>query len=569
MDYSSFTNTSYQIYQLPSWNRSHDMAVISTLLVSLPLPLVLMLLVFAPLVVVKLKGSITTRKQPPLPPGPIPWPIIRNLPVIWQNKPVFRWILGLMKQLGTDIACIRLGHVHVITVTSPEIAREFLKKHDFVFASRPKTMAAEYATRGFLSSALVPWGDQWKKMRKVIASNVINPARLSWLLHKRTQEADNLVRFIYNQCINHENMHGGVINLRLAVRQYTGNVIRRMMFNTRYFGKGREDGGPGYEEEQHVESLFTVLMHLNSFILSDYVPWLRPLDLEGHEKTVSEAMRIVNGYHDPLVDERIKETQCSQNSSLQVFVPFNNPCLARVCKDFSPAWPKRICHSCVASASFLVLEIAAAVVPTTPALSAEEIKAQITDLMLATVDNPANAAEWAMAEMLNNPKILRKATDEIDSVVGKSRVVEETDIPKLIYIKCCAREAFRLHPIGPFNVPHVSNADTTVASYFIPKGSRVLISRRGLDPKVLEEPLEFKPERHLKDDWGSGRVELTENEVRFISFGTGRRGLIQGFTWEVPPNVTKIDLSESDTLLAKPLHALAKPRLSPALYTQL
>ncbi|PPE01047.1 hypothetical protein GOBAR_DD01898 [Gossypium barbadense] len=455
MDYSSFTNTSYQIYQLPSWNRSHDMAVISTLLVSLPLPLVLMLLVFAPLVVVKLKGSITTRKQPPLPPGPIPWPIIRNLPVIWQNKPVFRWILGLMKQLGTDIACIRLGHVHVITVTSPEIAREFLKKHDFVFASRPKTMAAEYATRGFLSSALVPWGDQWKKMRKVIASNVINPARLSWLLHKRTQEADNLVRFIYNQCINHENMHGGVINLRLAVRQYTGNVIRRMMFNTRYFGKGREDGGPGYEEEQHVESLFTVLMHLNSFILSDYVPWLRPLDLEGHEKTA----RVNRG----------------------------------------GTWVRSDDNAvCEADSRFYVGG--------------------------AAQYNPANAAEWAMAEMLNNPKILRKATDEIDSVVGKSRVVEETDIPKLIYIKCCAREAFRLHPIGPFNVPHVSNADTTVASYFIPKGSRVLISRRGLDPKVLEEPLEFKPERHLKDDWGSGRVELTENEVRFISFGTGRRG---------------------------------------------
>ncbi|TYI75020.1 hypothetical protein E1A91_D07G245500v1 [Gossypium mustelinum] len=69
-------------------------------------------------------------------------------------------------------------------------------------------------------------------------------------------------------------------------------------------------------------------------------------------------------YH-PYEMGRMEITQCSQNSSLQVFVPFNNPCLARVCKDFSPAWPKRICHSCVASASFLVLEIAAAVVPTT------------------------------------------------------------------------------------------------------------------------------------------------------------------------------------------------------------
>ena len=209
--------------------------------------------------------------------------------------------------------------------------------------------------------------------------------------------------------------------------------------------------------------------------------------------------------------------------------------------------------------------------------------------MVATIDNPANAAEWAMAEMLNKPEILQKACQEIDSVVGKDRLVQEADIPKLNYIKACAREAFRLHPMAPFNVPHVSKADANVAGYFIPKGSHVLVSRVGLgrNPKVWDEPLEFKPERHLKDG-RSDKVDLTEQELRFISFSTGRRGcpgvalgseltimlfarLIQGFTWNIPPNEAKIDLSESedDLILAKPLHALAKPRLPAAVYAQL
>ncbi|KAI3903126.1 hypothetical protein MKW92_030425 [Papaver armeniacum] len=207
---------------------------------------------------------------------------------------------------------------------------------------------------------------------------------------------------------------------------------------------------------------------------------------------------------------------------------------------------------------------------------------------MATVDNPANTVEWAMAEMINQPDILRKATDEIDVVVGKSRWVQESDIPKLNYVKACAREALRLHPLAPFNVPHVSISDTVVAGYFIPKGSHVLLSRRGLgrNPRIWHEPLKFYPERHLiSKDGGIADVDLTEKELRFISFSTGRRGcvggslgtaitimllarLIQGFDWSAPPGESVIDLSESanDLLLDKPLLAHGKPRLPIHIY---
>jgi hypothetical protein len=49
-----------------------------------------------------------------------------------------------MKELNVEIACLRLVGVHVIPVTSPEIALEFLKQCDSMFASRPLTMATEY-----------------------------------------------------------------------------------------------------------------------------------------------------------------------------------------------------------------------------------------------------------------------------------------------------------------------------------------------------------------------------------------------------------------------------------------
>ncbi|KAI3901076.1 hypothetical protein MKW92_007104 [Papaver armeniacum] len=486
----------------------------------------------------------------PLPPGPSPWPILGSIPELLRNKPRYKWILRLMEEMNTEIACIRL---------------EFLDKQDAVFASRPRTMATEYLSRGFLTAVVTPWGDQWKKMRRVVTSEMVSHARLKWLLEKRNEEADNLVFYLHNQCNKNSLSGGAVFNIRLLTRQFSGNVIRKMIFNRRYFGKGRKDGGPGIEEIEHVDSAFDVLYYVYAFNIQDYLPYLRWLDLDGHKKIVKRAMGVVDKYHNPIIEERIQQWS---NGTKENKVPED---LLDVLISLKDEHGK-------------------------PLLSTEEIKAQVGETIMATVDNPANTVEWAMAEMINQPDVLRKATDEIDVVVGKSRWVQESDIPKLNYVKACAREALRLHPLAPFNVPHVSISDTVVAGYFIPKGSHVLLSRRGLgrNPRIWHEPhypfstsaIKFYPERHLiSKDGGIADVDLTEKELRFISFSTGRRGcvggslgtgitimllarLIQGFDWSAPPGESVIDLSESanDLLLDKPLLAHAKPRLPIHIY---
>ncbi|KAJ1422937.1 Cytochrome P450 [Sesbania bispinosa] len=404
------------------------------------------------------------------------------------NKPAFRWILKLMNDLNTEIACIRLGNVHVIPVICPTIAREFLRKQDAIFASRPISMSTNAITSGYLTTALVPFGEQWKKMKKILVNDLFSPLRHQWLQHKRNEEAENLVKLV---------------------------------FNTRYFGKGRLDGGPGVEEVEHVDAAFTLLM-------------------------------VMKKYHDSIIEERIQQW---------------NDGLKTVEEDL------------------LDVLISLKGVNNKPLLTLKEIKAQIIELMIELVDNPSNAVEWALAEMINKPELLQRATEELDNVVGKERLVQESDIPKLNFVKACVREAFRLHPIVAFNVPHVSMTDTMVCNYLIPKGSHVLLSRSGLgrNPKVWTEPHKFKPERHLKSD-GSD-VVLTEPDLRFISFSTGRRScpgvmlgttmtvmllarLLQGFHWSAPPNISNINLAESksDMFLAEPLVGVAKPRLAAELY---
>jgi hypothetical protein len=68
-------------------------------------------------------------------------------------------------------------------------------------------------------------------------------------------------------------------------------------------------------------------------------------------------------------------------------------------------------------------------------------KYYMQDLILASVDNPANNVEWVLSEMLNQLEVLQKAVDEIYRVVRKERWVQESNIPKLNYIKANARKA--------------------------------------------------------------------------------------------------------------------------------
>ncbi|XP_022148957.1 isoleucine N-monooxygenase 2-like [Momordica charantia] len=489
-----------------------------------------------------------------LPPGPNPWPLVGCLPAMLATKsPKYKWIHAVMKQFDTEIACIRLGNTYVMPVTSPELAVEFLKRHDSVFASRSTiSNTVNVLSRGLLTTAFSPLGHQWKKMRRILASEIFCPSTLHQMLGHRTNEADTLLRYIFSlTTTNTVNKDGAVVNVRSVTQHYCGNIIRRMLFNKRYYGKGREDGGPSFEEEEHNQALLTILRHVNAFSISDFMPCLKPFDLDGHEKIMKRALKALWKYDEPIINERVQQWKDGKREGAEDILD-----ILISTKDGN-------------GKSLLTID---------------EIKAQITELQIATIDNPSNAVEWTMAELLNQPKILQKAIEELDRVVGRERLVQESDIPKLKYLTACARESFRLHPFSPFNIPHVSNADIVVAGYFIPKGSEVILSRSGLgrNPRIWEDPMRFDPERHLKDE--TVELGLSEPNLRFISFTRGRRGcvgsslgtnitmmllgrLLQGFSWSLPFGTTKIEFSEADELsLPKPLHLHAKPRLPHIMY---
>lgn len=76
--------------------------------------------------------------------------------------------------------------------------------------------------------------------------------------------------------------------------------------------------------------------------------------------------------------------------------------------------------------------------------------------------------------MTIGPKFQRKAQEEIDRVVGPSRLPTIADRDLLPYVEAIIKEVLRWHPVAPMGIPHSSTDDDICDGYFIPKGSMLL-----------------------------------------------------------------------------------------------
>jgi cytochrome P450 len=137
--------------------------------------------------------------------------------------------------------------------------------------------------------------------------------------------------------------------------------------------------------------------------------------------------------------------------------------------------------------------------------------------------------------MMLYPDVQAKAQEELDRVVGRDRLPDESDDAQLHYVKALSWEIFRWRSVAPMAAPHKSTADDEYRGMFIPKGSLLLPNvwsvlgrwlrtdsrshpincRLMLRNNYGPDPEEFRPERFLKK---GGIRDPTD-----VAFGFGRR----------------------------------------------
>ncbi|EGO54926.1 hypothetical protein NEUTE1DRAFT_149089 [Neurospora tetrasperma FGSC 2508] len=143
-------------------------------------------------------------------------------------------------------------------------------------------------------------------------------------------------------------------------------------------------------------------------------------------------------------------------------------------------------------------------------LSESEILDEIVTMPIGSATAPC-AVTATIYYLLQNPEVVTKAREELDRVIGTGPLKDE-HLSQLQYIEGITRETLRLSCAAPgFNIepiPRQNKADKSPillqgGKYQVAHDQKLIIVLAGVnrDPAVFEDPLAFKPERMMGDEF--------------------------------------------------------------------
>eukprot|EP00257_Ricinus_communis_P002117 XP_002512986.3 cytochrome P450 84A1 [Ricinus communis] len=465
---------------------------------------------------------LRSRRKLPYPPGPKGYPIFGNMNIV--DQLTHRGLARLAKQYG-GLFHLQMGGLHVVAVSTPEMAREVLQVQDGIFSNRPANVAITYLTYDRADMAFANYGPFWRQMRKICVMKLFSRRRAeSWASVR--EEVDSMVRIVMEKT-------GSQVNIGELVFALTRNITYRAAFGS--------VSDEGQDEFMKILQEFSKLF--GAFNVADFFPRMGWMHAQDFNKRLTRARQSLDGFIDKVIDEHMGK----KNSS-------------KITKDENEEETDMVDELMAFYSEEDVAKNGIYDSQSTIKLTRDNIKAIIMDVMFGGTETVASAIEWAMAELMNSPEELNKVQQQLIEVVGLNRKVQESDLENLTYLNCALKETLRLHPPIPLLL-HESAEDSTVAGYKIPAKSRIMINAWaiGRDPSAWADPNKFKPSRFLED----GAPDFKGSNFEFIPFGSGRRScpgmqlglygleltvahLLHCFKWELDEGVKASELDMND-----------------------
>ncbi|XP_049369148.1 trimethyltridecatetraene synthase-like [Solanum verrucosum] len=479
-----------------------------------------------------------------LPPGPMPWPIIGNLNLLGSLPHVS---FHHLSQKYGDLMLLKFGSKPVLVASSPEMAKEILKTHDTIFASRPPLAAGKYTSFNYSDMLWAPYGAYWRQARKIYLTEIFSPKRLDSLEYIRVEEGRTLISRLFPHS-------GKPILLKDHLPRFTLRTISRIAMSDKYCSD-QSNSDTSIATLERLQWMLDEWLVLGGVMnLGDWIPLFSWFDLQGYVRQMKALGKNFTQFYKYVIDD-------------------HNATKMQTTGDFVP---KDMVDALLHLSNDPNLEVK---------LTSDHMMGLINNLLAGGTDTAAATIEWTFQELLRRPNIIDKARQELDRAIGKERWVEEEDFSKLPYIDAIIKESFRLHPLCALLPPHYSIEDCKTAGYDIPKGTIVYVNAwsLGRNSKYWDRAEEFIPERFIENN-----IDVKGQNFALLPFGSGKRrcpgyslgmkvvrttmaNLLHGFNWNLTGDMRPEDISMEEmyglsTHPKKPITVIMEPRLPLHLY---
>ncbi|XP_037467854.1 zealexin A1 synthase-like [Triticum dicoccoides] len=456
----------------------------------------------------------------PLNPPPGPWqlPVIGSMHHLVGALP-HRAMRDLALRHG-PLMLLRMGELPVVVASSAAAARDVLKTHDVAFATRPRTNTIATLAGDGLGFALAPYGDHWRRVRKLCVTELLGAPRVRSFRATREAEAAALVASVAAAAAS-----GDVVNVSSVVSTYVVDAAVRVIVGDRIAGR-----------DAFLACLEEGLRLSSGFSLADLFPssrLARALSRRSRQvkATAEEMSRVMDG----VIEEKRARKAAGAGREEE--------------ED--------------------ILDVLLDGGSTAP-LDMGTIRAVVRDLFGAGSESSASTLQWAMAELMREPAALRRAQAEVrGAFAGQSRVREEA-LEDLPYLRLVIKETLRLHATVPLMLPRESREATRVLGYDMPQGTMVLVNAWaiGRDRATFgADAEEFRPER-FEEEGAAAALDFRGTDFELLPFGAGRRmcpgitfglavielalaSLLFHFNWELPGGTVELDMAETFGVTAK------------------
>ncbi|XP_028754935.1 cytochrome P450 71D8-like [Neltuma alba] len=448
-------------------------------------------------------------------PGPWKLPLLGNLhQLAAAESPLPQCALRELSLKYGPLMHLQLGEISTVVVSSPDLAKQIMKTHDLAFVQRSQaSIASKIFTYGRTDIAFAPYGDYWRQMRKICTLELFSAKKVQSFSYVREDEVSKLIESVQSSV-------GSVFDLTNKMYSLTSSVVMRVAFGDKH-----------KDQEQLLQLLTAVLEQISGFKLVDLFPSLKLIHLI---TGVEAKLARIREHMDKILDDIIKENQQKE---------------MREEGGKSASEEKNLVQ--------VLLRIQRSENLDVP-ITADNIKAVIWDMFSGGTDTSATVLEWAMSEMMKNPKVMEKAQAEVRNVFKGKKAIRDSDMIQLSYLKLVIKETLRLYPPVPLLVPRECRETCKISGYEIPVKTQIIINAwaLGRDPNYWHDAERFIPERFQGNN---SDIDFKGTNFEYIPFGAGRRmcpgisfglasvelplaSLLYHFDWKLPHGMEPEDL---------------------------